>query len=94
MLVMATYDNTNQPDGYKGEERRIHSHLREYYETACRITAPLLDKEHGMNGAPLKLSALYTLRNQFPDLSQQDLATLFAVARNVHNIRRHNPDAA
>jgi len=78
---------TNNDPHYSGNERRTHRHLREYFDNACIITAPLLAANLGMGGAPLHLSALQTLRNQYPQLSQQEIAILFSAVKNHHGVR-------
>ncbi|TNC94898.1 MAG: hypothetical protein FD121_1493 [Gallionellaceae bacterium] len=80
----------NNPQGagnYSGNERRAHRHLREYFDNACHITASLLAAHQGMDGAPLHLSALQTLRNHYPQLSQQEIAILFSAVKNYHGVR-------
>jgi len=80
----------NDPQGasnYSGNERRAHRHLREYFDNACLITAPLLAAHRGMDGAPMHLSALQTLRNHYPQLSQQEIAILFSAVKNYHDVR-------
>lgn len=72
---------------FSGNERRAHRHLREYFDNACHITAPLLAAHRGMDGAPMHLSALQTLRNHYPQLSQQEIAILFSAVKNYHDVR-------
>lgn len=70
-----------------GKDRRIHTHLRGCFETACLITAPFLDRKQGLSGEPLKLFALQSLRDHYPALTQQDIAILFATVQNYHGVR-------
>jgi hypothetical protein len=83
---LTTYNDPNRADDYSGKERRINNHLRGYFETACRITAPFLDKKQGLSGMPLKLSALQVLRNHYPELSQQDIAILFSAVQKFYGV--------
>lgn len=73
-------------DDYQGNDRRNHNNLRIRFETACRITAPFLQVENGMDGMPMRLSAIQTLRNYYPELSQQEIAILFSAVQNFHGI--------
>lgn len=84
---MTVHNNPNRADDYSGKERRINNHLREYFEAACHITTPFLDTKQGLDGMPLKLSALQALRNHYPELSQQDVAILFSAVKNFHGVR-------
>ncbi len=84
---MTTHNNPARADDYSGNERRTHSHLREYFEVACHITTPFLDTKQGLDGKPLMLSARQALRNHYPELSQQDFAILFSAVQNFHGIR-------
>lgn len=84
---MNTNNNPARADGFNGTERRTHNHLREYFETACYITTPFLDTKQGLDGMPLKLSALQVLRNHYPELSQQEISILFSAVRNFHGVR-------
>lgn len=69
------------------KERRVHIHLRVIFESACHITMPFLDKKQGFDGMPMKVSALRALHNNFPDLSEQDIALLFSAVQNFHGVR-------
>ena len=74
----------NQQDSAGGEDRRISAHLRVVFETACRITAPFFDPAQGWGGKPLTLYARQALHENYPDLTQQDIALLFAAVQRFH----------
>jgi hypothetical protein len=67
-------------------ERRVHGNLRLIFESACRITTPFFDTEQGWEGASLTMYARQTLRDTYPDLSQQEIAILFSVVQRFHKI--------
>ena len=65
-------------------ERRAQGNLRVIFESACRVTAPFFDPEQGWGNASLTMYARQTLRDTYPDLSQQEIAILFAVVQRFH----------
>jgi hypothetical protein len=68
-----------------GEERRASPHLRVVFEHACQVTAPFFDPEKGWGGMSLSMYARQTLRETYPDLTQQDVAILFSAVQRFHN---------
>jgi hypothetical protein len=83
---MERHEENSGSNGYQGDDRRVHNNIRDRFESACLLTAPFLHAENGMNGMPMKLSAIQTLRNHYPDLSQQEIALLFSVVQNFHGM--------
>lgn len=67
-------------------ERRVYSNLRMIFEEACRITVPFFDTEQGWGNASLTMYARQTLRDVYPDLSQQEIAILFSAVQRFHQI--------
>jgi len=65
-------------------ERRTYGNLRLIYEGACRITVPFFDPEQGWGNASLTMYARQTLRDTYPDLSQQEIAILFSAVQSFH----------
>jgi len=65
-------------------ERRIHGGLRPIFDGACRITAPFFDPEQSWGGMSLTMYARQTLRENYPDLSQQEIAILFSAVQRFH----------
>lgn len=65
-------------------ERRAQNNLRLIFEGACRITTPFFDAEQGWGNAPLTMYAQQTLRDNYPHLSQQEIAILFSAVRRFH----------
>lgn len=74
----------NQQDSAGGEYRRISAHLHVVFETACRITASFFDPAQGWGGKPLTLYARQALHENYPDLTQQNIALLFAAVQRLH----------
>lgn len=70
-------------------ERRVHGSLRPIFEGACRITAPFFDVERGWGKASLTMYARQTLRDAYPDLSQQEIAILFSAVQRFHETVRN-----
>ena len=81
---MNSHDKFNKTRIYGGEERRSNTNLRDIFEDACSVTAPLLDLQLRGGGELLILSAIHVLHDHFPDLSQQDMAILFASVKRFH----------
>jgi len=65
-------------------ERRVNAHLRVVFEDACRITAPFFESDKTWGGVPLTIYARQTLHEAYPDLTQQDVAFLFAAVQRFH----------
>lgn len=65
-------------------DRRVNTHLRVIFESACRMTAPFFDPKQGWSTAHLTLYAQQTLREAYPELSLQDIAILFSGVQSFH----------
>lgn len=71
--------------GAKGtQERRKHHNLREIFEQACWITAPFYDSTQVWGNASLTIYARQALREAYPSLSPQEIATLSASVERFH----------
>jgi len=81
---MNSSDLPNQQDSAGGEDKRVSPHLRVVFETACRITAPFFDPAQGWGGKSLTMYARQALREEYPNLTQQDIAILFAAVQRFH----------
>lgn len=68
----------------EGEERRVRHDLRAIFDGACAVTAPFFDEEQGWGGQSLTMYARQTLRENYPDLSQQETALLFSAVQRFH----------
>ena len=66
------------------QERRVHHDLRIIFDTACVITAPFFDPEQGWGQASLTIYARQTIRDRYPDLTQQEVAILFSGVERFH----------
>lgn len=65
-------------------ERRAYGNLRVIFDEACRVTAPFFDPTQGWGGSSLTLYARQTLRETYPNLSQQEIAILFSAVQRHH----------
>jgi len=79
-------NNTNSRNGFNVggvKDRRAKHNLRNIFDKACQITAPFFDPRQSWGGSSLTMYARQSLREAFPDLTQQEIAILFsAVARH------------
>ncbi len=79
-------DNHSEHSGFgNGEEgdRRSSHNLRLIFERACEITAPFFDSQQSWGGSSLTMYARQSLREAYPELSQQEVAILYSgVARH------------
>jgi hypothetical protein len=66
------------------DERRAQHELRVIFEEACKITAVFFDTTQSWGGVTMVASARQALSNRYPDLSQQDIAILFAAVASRH----------
>jgi hypothetical protein len=70
------------PETGDANDRRAQHNLRMIFDKACQITAPFFDSKQGWGGSSLTMYARQTLRDAYPDLTQQEIAILFsAVSR-------------
>lgn len=84
---MVTLRDLDRQDGAAGgdrEERRANPHLRVAFETACKVTEPFFDPKQEWGGMSLTMYARQALREAYPELTQQDLALLFAAVQRHH----------
>ena len=68
------------------QERRVRHDLRLVFESSCRITLPFFDSEQG--SVSHALYARQTLRDAYPELTQQEVALLFSAVERFHLISR------
>ncbi len=79
-------DNPDAKTVFAGgvEDRRVHHNLREIFDKAVEITAPFFDSSQSWGGASLTMYARQTLRDAFPELTQQETAMLLSAVLRVH----------
>ena len=65
-------------------ERRSQHNLRLIFDAACRITAPFFDAKQSWAGASLTMYARQSLRDAYPELTQQEIAILFSGVARFH----------
>jgi hypothetical protein len=66
------------------KERRARHNLRLIFDNACRITAPFFDPAQSWGGSSLTMYARQTLRETYPELTQQEIAILFSGVARFH----------
>ncbi|MDD2720153.1 MAG: hypothetical protein PHH47_02445 [Gallionella sp.] len=83
-------DNENRPalTPDDGQDRRSYHNLRDFFEGACLITSPFFDSTQGWGDVSLTFSALHVLRERYPDLTQQEVAILYAGVERYHKFRK------
>ena len=65
-------------------DRRVQHNLRRIFDNACRITAPFFDPEQSWGGSSLSMYARQTLRETYPELTQQEIAILLSGVTRFH----------
>lgn len=86
---MSDVDSAKSPaDERPVEERRIHHNLRLIFDAACLSTASFFDASKGWDGNSSKMYARQTLRDVYPELSQQELAILFSAVQRFHTTKK------
>ena len=80
----ASADSNQKDTPSDSEDRRANAYLRVTFESACRITAPFFDSESGSVSSSHTVYARQTLREAYPDLTQQDLAILLSAVQRFH----------
>lgn len=86
----ASADSNQQGAAGDADDRRVNAHLRVTFESACRITAPFFDAGNSWGSSSLTMYARQTLREAYPDLTQQDLAILLSAVLRFHRNSTHN----
>lgn len=66
-------------------DRRSQHNLRLIFDQACEITAPFFDAKQNWGGSSLTMYARQTLRETFPDLTQQEIAILFSAVLRFYS---------
>jgi len=72
------------PEAGGADDRRIHHSLRPIFDKACEVTAPFFDSKQNWGGSSLTMYARQTLRETFPELTQQEIAILFSAVTRHH----------
>ncbi len=73
--------NIDTSDDFR--DRRSNTDLRLIFDKACEITAPFFDSRKSWGSSSLSMYARQTLHEAYPELTQQEVALLFAgVARH------------
>lgn len=83
--------NAGANSGNAGD-RRTNPRLRGVFDTAYAMIEPFFDPAQGWGGRSLEHLAFRVLRDNFPDLSSEEVHTIIAVAHRVHV--EHNPGHA
>jgi hypothetical protein len=78
------------PETYAVDDRRTQHNLRRIFDDACRITAPFFDPARSWGGSSLTLYARQTLRDAYPELTQQEIAILLSCVARFHRVAANN----
>ncbi len=70
-----------------GIERRVQHNLRLIFDDSCRMTAAFFDPAQNWGDSSLTLYARQTLRDAYPELTQQEIAILFSGVVQFHKQR-------
>lgn len=66
------------------QERRRHHRVREIFEEACTLLAPFFAKENRWANTTLDHLAYRVLRENYPELSFEEVHVLVVAAHRVH----------
>lgn len=66
------------------DERRSMPGLRTIFDEACRMTLVFYDAGQSWGNTSLTMYARQTLRDTYPDLTQQEIAILFSAVERFH----------
>jgi hypothetical protein len=80
---------TTTVGGAPGVERRQNAKLRGMFDTAYAMVEPFFDPDQGWGGHSLEHLAFRVLRENFPDLSSEEVHTIIVVAHRIYI--EHNP---
>ena len=78
-------------DGAVTTERRVQHDLRRIFDRACQVTAPFFDPAQSWAGSSLTMYARQTLRETYPELTQQEIAILLSGVTRFHRDTAKNP---
>lgn len=68
---------------YDGTERRKYHHVRAIFEDACQLISPFFAKENRWGNATLDHLAYRVLRENYPELSFEEVHVLVVAAKRV-----------
>ena len=88
-------EQTNEQTGTSGSEpgaveRRRNQRLRAIFDTAFLMVEPFFDPAQGWGGHSLEHLAFRVVRENFPELTSEEVHTLVVAAHRVYIAR--NPD--
>jgi len=72
------------------DERRQNHELRGLFDTAYAMIVPFFDPDQGWSGHSLEHLAYRVLRENFPDLSGEDVHSIVVAAHRIYI--DHNPE--
>lgn len=73
-----------KPDGAGGDERRRNLRLRTLFDTAFVMIEPFFDPAQGWGGQSLMHLAFRVVRDNFPELTSEEVHTLVVAAHRVY----------
>jgi hypothetical protein len=87
---MSEHNETAAPS----PERRLNPRLREVFEAAFALLEPFFDPQNTWGGQSLEHFAFRVLRENYPDLSGEEVFIFVTAARRVYATRSGRADAA
>ena len=82
-------NKSGESGGMGVAERRSNDKLRALFDTAYAMIEPFFDPDQGWGGHSLEHLAFRVLRDNFPDLTGEEVHTIIVVAHRVYI--EHNP---
>lgn len=79
---MTEAGSTGTPSG--GAERRVHNHLREIFDQAYELAAPMFEGDVSSTAHFLRI----TIHDAFPHLHQQDVSILCVAIERTYRDRK------
>lgn len=76
--------DASSADSTPGSERRVHHHLREIFDRAYDLAAPMFDGDVTSTAHFLRI----TLHDAFPELHQQDVSILCVAIERTYRERK------
>jgi len=89
---MSDQDSNAEDTRDEYRDRRSNIDLRLIFDKACVITAAFFDDSQSWGGSSLTMYARQALHEAYPELTQQEVAILYAGVARHHRVHQKNPD--
>lgn len=81
---MTAMTESTSTTGQPADDRRSNAKLRSLFDTAYSMVEPFFDPDQGWGGHSLEHLAFRVLRENFSDLSSEEVHTIIVVAHRVY----------